>query len=60
MFRTTAGFLYVSWSFDSGATWTEAEPTELLNPNSKTCMMIDEATGALESAVHRYDIHCVY
>mmetsp|Transcript_9983 Transcript_9983/g.18842 ORF Transcript_9983/g.18842 Transcript_9983/m.18842 type:complete len:478 (+) Transcript_9983:213-1646(+) len=35
-FRTSQGYLYYSMSYDMGVSWTEAKPSMLRNPNSKS------------------------
>uniref|UniRef100_A0A061RNN2 Bnr asp-box repeat protein n=1 Tax=Tetraselmis sp. GSL018 TaxID=582737 RepID=A0A061RNN2_9CHLO len=40
LFRTTAGFIYESRSFDGGFTWTAPGSTGLPNPNSKVTAIV--------------------
>lgn len=40
-FRTGTGYLYQSWSYDMGKSWSTPKQTTLLNPNSKIFMFTD-------------------
>jgi len=51
LFRTKEGHVWKSESDDGGGTWSEAVPTSLLNPNSKTFAM----TASTNDTIYAYN-----